>query len=263
MPSYLWGGGGRGALHTVTKGGKSETKNLGNIKVDTYVRISDWIPIFLVRFDKEKVSDYASSNYRAATYSSVRYHMKYNLSTVVAGIVVGVPYVPGDTTLFQASLLLLSSYYCCWRSLCSRCPYSVPGVPAIAGVPTVVVGVPFDPGDTTLFQASRLLLASLLLLLAFLMFQVTLLCSRRPCYCWRPYCCCWRSLCSRCPHSVTGGPAIAGVPTVVVGVPYFPGAPTLFQESLLLLTSQLFFCCSLCSRCPHSVPGVPAIAGLL
>ncbi len=108
-----------------------------------------------MRFDKEKLSDYAISKYRAATYSSDRYYRKYNLSTVVAGIVVGVPYVPGDTTLFQASLLLLvlllSSYYCCWRSLCSRCPNSVPGAPAISGVPTIVVGVPYFPGDPTLF----------------------------------------------------------------------------------------------------------------
>jgi hypothetical protein len=168
--------------------------------------------------------------------------------------VVGVPYVPGDTTLFQASLLflvlLLSSYYCCWRSLCSRWHHSVPGVPAVPGTVAVV----------------------LLLLLAFLMFQVTLLCSRRPCYCWRPYYCCLRSLCSRCPHSVLGVPAVAGVPLlllafrmfqvpplctrcpyccwrpiVVVGVPYVPGAPTLFRASLLLLACCPFCCwCSCC-----------------
>ncbi len=68
------------------------------------------------------------------------------------------------------------------------CPPSVPGVRAVAGVPTIVVGVPYVPGA----------------------------------------------------HSVPGVLALAGVPNIVVDFLYVPESPTLFQVS------------PLCSRCPCS-----------
>jgi hypothetical protein len=91
------------------------------------------------------------------------------------------------------------------------CPHAVPGVPAVAGVPTVVVGVSYDPGAPTLLQASLLLLVSRLLLLAFFMFQVPPHSSRRPCYCWLLLlaCCCWPPA----PY-VAFVPSVAGVRAV-------------------------------------------------
>ncbi len=81
-------------------------------------------------------------------------------------------------------MLLLASLIVLLAFLMFEVPRFVPGVLAVAGIPTIVVDVPYVPGD---------------------------------------------------PHSVPGAPAIAGVPTVVVGVPYVPGAPILFQAPLPLL----------------------------